>query len=109
MENIIKSLDLLSKLEEGDTISRVDGHLIIHKHNSFSTKIIRQFWSGDDRKSTLFYISSILSNAVYKNVIIDYKVYKGLSNFRKTYETDTDFCEQLDNMISNIRKRSKII
>jgi len=106
MENIVKSLDLLSKLEVGDTISRVDGHLIIHKHDSFSTKLIRQFWSGDDRKSTMFYVSSILSNAVYKNIFIEQRVYKGISNLRKTYESDLNFIEELDDMVNRIRRRT---
>jgi ankyrin repeat protein len=91
MEELLKKLEILATIKEGQTISTY-GTLSIIEHNAWSTTFWRTY-ARENRQKTINYIKSILDDAmdhidnlVVRNLVI--KAMQGVSNLKFTYKDD---------------------
>jgi hypothetical protein len=100
-----KNLTLLSKIKVGDTLSKVGENLVIINHNSWTTCLLRTFYTKESREDTYNYIKHIIDTVIYKGMYVNTGVREGLFNLTETYKKDPLFKEKLLNLINVLEKR----
>lgn len=104
IEELLKKLEILSNIKEGQTISTY-GTLAIIEHNAWSTTFWRQY-AGENRQKTVNYIKGVLDDAmehidniVVRNLVV--KAMTGIVNLKVTYKADVIIVAFIDTMLNS--------
>ena len=102
-------LDIISKIEEGDKLSIVDGCPQIMKPSRW--RGLLRFYQGDSRQKTVNYINKLVESSTVKVLeqkcsddilygLLSAKI--GIYNLIKTYSNDTKTTQKLEQIVLNI-------
>jgi len=102
-ETLDKRLELLQKVQPGDTISVT--YLTVEKHNSWYTSLWRT-WSGDSRHKVLTFLKETwemmkTQSPEYVNTHVD-TFTRAMESLQTTYQEDVDFNEQVNEIRKDI-------
>ena len=104
VEELLKKLEILANIKEGQTISTY-GTLSIIEHNAWSTTVWRKY-AGENRQKTVENVKGILDDAmdhidniVVRNMVI--KAMQGVANLKVTYKNDFKIVDFIITMLSS--------